>query len=139
MERITIAAVEAELAKTLEMPMGVRSLEMFNLLSRARKYLAKMPCHFGEEEAKAWVSTMAPAAKWTMEQTSAVMRSRGYEHNPCEFWAVMNMLYSDYGKVMAKYSADKPEVWADMADAWITDPDARPHKTGRYYRDVVGG
>lgn len=96
-----------------------------------------MPCHFGEEEAKAWVSTMAPAAKWTMKQTTAVMHQKGYDHKPCEFWAVMNMLYSDYGKVMAKCNADKPEIRSDMADAWITDPDARPHITGRYYRDVV--
>lgn len=137
MERITIEAVEAELHKTLELPLGVRSLEMFNLLSRARKYLAHMPCNFGEEEAMEWVAKMSPAARWTMAETTAVMKSKGYSHNPCEFCAVMNMLYSDYGKVMSRYNADKPEVWADMADAWITDPDARPHKTGRYYRDVV--
>ena len=137
MEKITIASVEAELAKVLEMPMGVRSLELFNLLSKARKYLAQMPCHFDEEAAREWVEAMDPPAKWTMEQTTAVMRQKGYDHRPCEFWAVMNMLYSDYGKVMAKYSADKPEVWADMADAWITDPDVRPHKTGRYWRDIA--
>lgn len=138
MERITIAAVDAELARVLESPMSVRAMEYFNLLCRTRKYLASMDCDFGEEQAREWVARMSPAAKWTMEQTTELMHKRGYDHNPCEFWAVMCMLYSDYGKTLIKYNADKPEVWADMADAWITDPDVRPHKTGIYYRDVVG-
>lgn len=137
MERISIPAIDAEIQDVLKEPMGIRSLEKFVLLCRAKKYLKKMDCDFGEEEAKEWVAKMAPTAKWTMEQTTAVMRQKGYEHKPCEFWAVMNMLYSDYGKTLQKYNADKPEVWADMADAWINDPDVRPGKTARYYHDIV--
>lgn len=138
MEKITLQAVEHEMTELLEhngMTMG--ALERFNVLSNARHNLAAMPCHFDEETAREWVARMHPAARWDLAQTTAVMQSKGYNHRPCEFWAVMNMLYSDYGKVMAKYGADKPEIWADMADAWITDPDARLHKTGRYYRDIV--
>lgn len=137
MKKFTIADIDAELADVLKQPLGVRSMETFVLISRAKKYLKKMDCDFGEEEAKAWVAKMAPTAKWSMDQTTAVMHQKGYAHKPCEFWAVMNMLYSDYGKTLQKYNADKPEVWADMADAWINDPDVRPHKTARYYRDVV--
>lgn len=138
MEKITLQAVEHEMTELLEhngMTMG--ALERFNVLSKARHNLAAMPCHFDEETAREWVARMNPAGRWDLAQTTAVMQSKGYNHRPCEFWAVMNMLYSDYGKVMAKYGADKPEIWADMADAWITDPDARAHKTGRYYRDIV--
>lgn len=138
MEKITLQAVEHEMTELLEhngMTMG--ALERFNVLSNARHNLAAMPCHFDEETAREWVARMDPAARWDLTQTTAVMQSKGYNHRPFEFWAVMNMLYSDYGKVMAKYGADKPEIWADMADAWITDPDARSHKTGRYYRDIV--
>ena len=138
MEKITLQAVEHEMTELLEhngMTMG--ALERFNVLSNARHNLAAMPCHFDEETAREWVARMNPAARWDLAQTTAVMQSKGYNHRPCEFWAVMNMLYSDYGKVMAKYGADKPEIWADMADAWITDPDARGNKTGRYYRDIV--
>lgn len=138
MEKITLQAVEHDIEELLEHGgLTMRNLEEFNALSWARKNLADMPCHFDEETARAWVAKMTPAARWDMAQTTAVMQSKGYNHRPCEFWAVMNMLYSDYGKVMTKYGADKPEIWADMADAWITDPDARGHKTGRYYRDIV--
>lgn len=138
MGKITLQSVEHEMTELLEhngMTMG--SLERFNALSDARRNLAAMPCHFDEETAREWVTRMNPAARWDMAQTTAVMQSKGYNHRPCEFWAVMNMLNSDYGKMLAKYNADKPEVYADMADAWLTDPDARGHKVGRYYRDIV--
>lgn len=138
MQKINLPTVMAELDELLEhggLTMG--NLERFNALSWARKNLAEMPCNFDEETAREWVSKMNPAAKWDLAQTTAVMQSRGYNHRPCEFWVVMNMLYSDYGKMLAKYNSDKPEVYADMADAWLTDPDARPHKVGRYYRDIV--
>jgi hypothetical protein len=138
MQKINLPTVTAELDELLEhggLTMG--NLERFNALSWARKNLAELPCNFDEETAREWVSKMNPAAKWDLAQTTAVMQSRGYSHRPCEFWAVMNMLYSDYGKMLAKYNADKPEVYADMADAWLTDPDAAPHKVGRYYRAIV--
>ena len=49
----------------------------------------------------------------------------------------MNAMYSDYGKVGAKHNMDKPEFWADMADAFLSDPDARKGKLARYYWDIV--
>ena len=138
MEHITIANIDKDMAELIAKGgMTPGNLERLTLMGNTRKAVMRMPCNFGEEEAREWVAQMSPAARWTMEQTTAVMQARGYNHRPCEFWAVMNMLASDYGKVMAKYNADKPEVWADMADAWITDPDARPHKTGLYWRGVV--
>lgn len=138
MEKITLQTVDHDIEELLEHgSLTMSNLEEFNALSWARKNLADMPCHFDEETAREWVARMNPAARWDMAQTTAVMQSKGYNHRPCEFWAVMNMLNSDYGKVMAKYGADKPEIWADMADAWLTDPDARGHKVGRYYRDIV--
>ena len=138
MQKINLTSIMEELDELLEhggLTMG--NLERFNALSWARKNLAEMPCNFDEDTAREWVGKMNPAARWDMAQTTAVMQARGYNHRPCEWRVVMNMLYSDYGKMLAKYNADKPEVYADMAGAWLTDPDARPHKVGRYYRDIV--
>lgn len=138
MAKLTIEAIDQELARLLEKgTLSAGTLVEFNALSEARKHLSKMPCKFSEEDAKEWIAAMDPPARWTMDQTTTVMASKGYSHRPCEFWVVMNMLYSDYGKTMAKYGADKPEVWADMTDAFLNDPDAVPHKVGRYYRDIV--
>ena len=92
---------------------------------------------FTEEDAQEWVEHMDPPAKWTREQTTATMRAHGYRHDPCEFWAVMNAMYSDYSPVMAKLNADRPDVYAELAHHFIDDPDAEEDKVGRYWRDIV--
>lgn len=120
-----------------EMPLTCANAEKFNIMCKAMENLGFMGREFTEEDAKAWVASMNPPAKWTMEQTTDVMNKQGYYHRPCEFWAVMNALYSDYGKTMAKYGADKPEVWAALAHDWLDDADAEDGKAGRYWRDIV--
>lgn len=120
-----------------EMPLTCANAEKFNIMCKAMENLGFMGREFTEEDAKAWVASMNPPAKWTMEQTTDVMNKQGYSHRPWEFWAVMNALYSDYGKTMAKFGADKPEVWAALAHDWLEDADAEEDKAGRYWRDVV--
>lgn len=120
-----------------EMPLTCANAEKFNIMCKAMENLGFMGREFTEEDAKAWVASMNPPAKWTMEQTTDVMNKQGYYHRPCEFWAVMNALYSDYGKTMAKFGADKPEVWAALAHDWLDDSDAEEDKAGRYWRDIV--
>lgn len=51
--------------------------------------------------------------------------------------AMMNSLASDYGKTMAKYGADKPEIWAELANDWLNDADAKDGKATIYFRDIV--
>ena len=138
MEQITLANIEKEISYIIEhKPMTRENLEAFVLLSRAMKYMKHVHRQFTEEDDKEWVSHRNPPARWTMEQTAAVMHQRGYDHKPCEFYAVMNMLASDYGKTMAKYNADRPEIWADLAHDWIDDKDAPDNKVGKYWRDIV--
>ena len=138
MRRITKENISREIAHLLdEAPMSCGNLEKFVLLCKAMKYLSQVHREFTEDDAREWISHMDPPARWTMEQTTSVMNQRGYHHKPCEFWAVMNMLVSDYGAVAAKYGADKPEFWADMADAFIRDGDAEEGKVGQYWRDIV--
>lgn len=40
-------------------------------------------------------------------------------------------------KTMAKYNADKPEVWEDLAHDFIEDADAADGKVWRYYTGIV--
>lgn len=138
MKKFTQANVEEWLHEFIEEnPLTCANAEKFNVMCMTMKNLGFMHREFTEEDAKEWVASMSPPARWTMEQTTMVMRQNGYGHKPCEFWAVMNALASDYGKTMAKYGADKPEVWADLAHDWLTDSDAETNKAGRYWRDIV--
>ncbi|MEE0109369.1 MAG: hypothetical protein UEP57_00550 [Oscillospiraceae bacterium] len=138
MNKITLECVEQELESLLENgSFSYSNLERLNTLCKAKKHLCHMHHGFTEADAKEWVKHMDPPAKWSMDQTTAVMKQRGYDHDPCEFYAVTNAMYSDYGKTIAKYNMDKPELWADMAHDFICDADAAEGKVGRYFRDIV--
>lgn len=76
---------------------------------------------------------------WSMDQARQVMQQRGIEADPATYWAVLNMMYSDYCKVFKKHGVgDRVDFYADMAAAWINDRDADPKKkTAAYYQYVV--
>lgn len=95
-----------------------------------------------EETAREWVSKMentdgTTGAHWTIDATTAV-RDKLWLKHICkyEFWAVMNSLYSDYGKTLTKTNAT-PEIYGELARDWIEDDDAVKAKASAYYRYVV--
>lgn len=138
MDHITIENIEKEMERILEnCPMTRENLKMLVLLGGARKCISKIHNGFTQEDAAEWVKHMNPPARWTMEQTKAAMAQRGYNHDPHEFYAVMNALASDYGKTMAKYGVDKPEIWAELAHDFIKDADTVEDKVGVYFAEIV--
>ena len=136
--RITIPNIEREMKELLEKGWMCRDdLKKLVLLGEAMEMMGHVDREFDEADAREWVSHMDPPGKWTMEQTTAVMHQYGYHHKPCVFYAVMNMLWSDYGKTVTKHGMDRADFWAAMAHDFIDDPDAEDMKVGRYWRDIV--
>jgi len=136
--RITIPNIEKEMKHLQEKGWMCRDdLKMLVLLGEAMEVMGNVDREFTEEDARKWVEHMDPPARWSMEQTTAVMHQFGYSHRPCVFYAVMNMLFSDYGRTVIRFNMDKPEFWAALAHDFIDDPDAEDMKVGRYWRDIV--
>lgn len=136
--RITIHNIEKEIQEILKDGWMCRDdLKKLVLLGEAMEMMGHVDREFTEADAKAWVSLMDPPGKWSMEQTTVVMRQHGYDHRPCVFYAVMNMLWSDYGKTVSKFGVDRVDFWAEMANDFISDRDAEDMKVGRYWRDIV--
>ncbi len=82
--------------------------------------------------------------RWTIEQTTPAAKTAGVLFGaitPEEFWLTMNMMYSDYGGIAEKYGANKPEMYADMAKAFLFDKDGPDpeEKLAAYYRAIVCG
>lgn len=69
---------------------------------------------------------------WTLEQTQDVAKQRNITCDPNDFWAVMNMMYSDYCQVAKRQSVDTPGFYADMAKAFLDDTDAVDGKAYAY-------
>lgn len=96
---------------------------------------------FTDEDAKAWLDGMENVdgtigAHWTVEETDP-LRPMDVS-NLC--WNVaMNMMYSDYSDVANKYGGGAVRFYADMAKAFLYDPDAPDHKKklGAYYHAVL--
>lgn len=102
---------------------------------------------FDREEAEEWTARMRgtdPAkpmgAKWTAEQIRPIAQKYGISGDGEKFWefyAVMNMLYSDYYGIAKKYNVVTADFFADMAMAFISDEDAAPGKVWRYYKYIA--
>lgn len=105
---------------------------------------AAHPAHLTLEDAKRWTSKMQNAdgtkgCHWTLEQTQDVAKQRNINCDPNDFWAAMNMMYSDYCMVARSYSADNQNFYADMAAAFLRDKDAVPGKIVKYLDVIVDG
>lgn len=56
---------------------------------------------------------------WTMEQTATIAEQQDVKHK-CDFYYVMNMLYSDFSAVLGSDTG----TYARLSKAYIYDPDA---------------
>jgi len=100
------------------------------------------PDPFDRKKAHEWVKKMKNAdgstgEHWTLEQASQVLKQKGFECDPAEFYATMNMLWSDYGTVAKRYGTDNVEFWAEMAKSFLMDKDAEDDKLALYYECIV--
>lgn len=97
--------------------------------------------HLNQKSAEHWVTEMknfdnTTGGKWTKMETDSVAKQAGidFEHtnyNAWEWYAVMNMLHSDFGGIITDISN-----YIKIARAWLEDKDADSGKTYRYYHNV---
>lgn len=85
--------------------------------------------------AERWVRNMG--IRFPMEETAKWATKMGMEHKMIEFYAIMNAMWSDYGKTMAKHGLDTPDIFACLAKDWLEDEDAVPNKAEMYYKYIV--
>lgn len=115
----------------------------FRHRENSRKHEAGEAVRFDEHKAKEWVSGMkngdgSTGEHWRPEQTEPLRTAHCPDCEKMEFWAAMNMMYSDYCEVAKKMNVDKPEFYACMAKAFLMDEDAGEEKLAKYMRYVAG-
>lgn len=74
---------------------------------------------------------------WNMEQAKQIMQQNNIECDPAEFYAALNMMYSDYCKVAKEFNVNESAYYAKLAKAFLEDKDAGDGKLLRYYECVV--
>lgn len=100
--------------------------------------------HFDENVAMEWTAMMensdgTTGPHWTMEQLEPIMKAKKIDLDPIEFFAAVNMIYSDYGEIIKKRNLGM-DFYVDMAKAFLNDKDAGAEdKLAAYYEYVVKG
>lgn len=98
---------------------------------------------FDEHKAKKWVAGMHNSDGTTGEHfkpeiAEQLRASMCPQCDKTEFWAAMNMMYSDYCDVAKKMNIDRPEYYGHMAKAFLMDKDAGEGKLAKYMKYVAG-
>lgn len=154
--RSYLSQLEGAISSTADKPLTRSSLALMDELLRARDLLRAyeddMP-HLGEEcpltesTAKSWAAELDDGAgstgpHWTLEQSTSLAADLGADLSRYPVWAwwlTLNMVWTDYHAVGARYGVDSPAFYGALARAWLEDPDgpAPMAKLGAYYACVV--
>lgn len=141
-----IEKLYGELHELSTQPVCRRSVEEAVEIAELICVLEKLErkCDFTEADAREWTAHMentdgTTGPHWPMEQTTAVMVSKGYHYDPAVWYAAMNMVYSDYFSVAKKHGVNTVEFYADMAEAFLDDKDAGgpEEKISAYYHCIA--
>jgi hypothetical protein len=89
--------------------------------------------HFTKETSKYVVAKLqnkdgTTGEHWNYETTSKVLTQKGYDFRNCDWYYVLNMIYSDYYKV-----GRSDDVYIELAYDFLNDKDAPEDKAKRYY------
>lgn len=76
--------------------------------------------------------------KWSMQETTEVGNKLGVNWEriqKCEWYLVLNMMYSDYFPVGRKHGFTDYTFYSELAQAWFSDVDGKDNKTFKYFFD----
>lgn len=93
--------------------------------------------HFSKESSKYAVSKLknkdgSTGEHWNKETTDKVLDSKGYDFSYCDWYYVLNMIYSDYYK-----SGRTDDTYIELAHDFLEDKDAPDDKAKRYYKAML--
>lgn len=149
--------LENELSEYLELPVNQRSADAVSHMIECWEQVGKMEkalsvCRnpqISEDDIKLWNKAMKNAdgtvgGHWAVEQTTPLATSAGVDFekiDPISWNVTVNMMYSDYSTVAAKYAANKPDFYAALAKAFLFDEDGGEprRKLAAYYQHIARG
>lgn len=137
------------LEEYMDMPVNAHNIEIISdtvacldCLDEYEHETEKYKGRFNRRVAEEWVESMkntdgSTGAHWTFEQTEQVRKQHGYDCDPNEFFAAINMVYSDYFKVCKEFNLNSVDFYAKLAHAFLDDDDAVDGKIEKYYECIV--
>lgn len=121
---------------------GGRYAGNFRHSQNSREHETDKEVKFDEHKAKEWVARMknndgTTGEHFKAEHAEQMRNAHCPDCDKMEFWAAMNMMYSDYCDVAKKMNIDRPDFYAHMAKAFLMDKDAGEGKLARYMKYIA--
>lgn len=86
-----------------------------------------------EDMARKIIQKMRPfGMKWTLEETTDILKSHNWNLPHIDFWVVMNSAYNDYRELFD----EDIEEYAKYAKLFIKDDDAKEGKVYTYFSNI---
>lgn len=100
------------------------------------------------EKAEKWVRSMhgddpkTRGEMWSYEDAKKLAEERGLPtegQEMIDFYVVLNLVFTDYCMVAKEHGVDTEDYYADLAEAWLYDRDAKPptEKLMAYHKYVI--
>lgn len=108
----------------------------FYISQNGEKITPELAKSLVEEMAITDGSDRTSGEKWTPAETNDVGTKMGinFEQIPkCEWYLILNMMYSDYYSVGRKHGLIDYQFFGELAQAWFNDVDGPENKTFRYF------
>lgn len=121
---------------------GGRYAGNFRHSQNSREHETDKEVKFDEHKAKEWVARMknndgTTGEHFKAEHAEQMRNAHCPDCDKMEFWAAMNMMYSDYCDVAKKMNVDRPDFYAHMAKAFLMDKDAGEEKMAKYMKYIA--
>ena len=99
------------------------------------------PEHIGESQAREWTMKMhnsdgTHGPHFAPDAAEQLRTAHCPDCDRWDFFAAVNMTYSDYASTLKKLGMDKPEAYACLAKAFLCDEDAKQGKLARYMKCI---
>lgn len=133
-----------EIRELAEGPVTMGRTEALAHFLYIKEHCHELPGEGNLDEAKLreWVNHMENAdgttgGHWSRHEAEVIQAKYGIPCGELEFYAALNMMYSDYCRAAEAAGASTVELYARMAEAFLNDKDAQPDKLERYYRYIA--
>ena len=139
--------LEHGLMKYMQMPANERSSAAVDSMVQCYMHVTQMRdmimknYEFTPEKAEKWLMSMenedgSRGGHWSLEATSK-FKPKDLDVSDWCWETAMNMMYSDYYSVAVAHGVNVPEFFADLAEAFLKDKDAKKNKLAAYYNCIV--
>lgn len=136
-ERLQDPASKTHFLEAMDTHLDKLAAKSPDLYAHAMQKLEEISCAIEPEQAKAIVAKMYPRGqKWTLEEVKRILLDKNIQGKDVKYYLAINMAYNDYYDTASAFGLQRdPEFFFMLAKDFVEDPDAKPMKIEKYFKE----